>query len=119
MSAALASFLAQAQLPTEGRTGFWLVGNWVVPCELLDRQLKGETLTKPAEAKLATLCEGAMFAIISGNYFKPPYLPFCTDVHIARLHGHHSGAGAHSRQEARRLFRAAPGAGELRVRHLA
>jgi hypothetical protein len=77
MAAALIPFLAQAQTQTEGPDGFALAGNWVMWCELLDRQLKGETLTKPMEARLATLCQGAMFGVMSVNWFKPPFLPFC------------------------------------------
>lgn len=76
--AASISFLAQAQTPTEGPTGLGLAAGWVVPCQLLDRQLKGETLTKPVEARLATLCEGALIGIMAVNYStKPPFLPFC------------------------------------------
>jgi hypothetical protein len=40
--------------------------------------LKGETLAKTVEARLATLCEGAFIGIMAVNYStKPPFLPFC------------------------------------------
>jgi hypothetical protein len=77
MAATLISFLAQSQAPTDGPNGLGFARNWVVPCELLDRQLKGETLTKPVEARLGTLCEGALLGVMSVNWFKPPFLPFC------------------------------------------
>jgi hypothetical protein len=75
--AALSPFLAQAQAPTEAPTGLGFAGSWVVPCELLERQYKGETLSKPVEARSATLCEGAMLGVMSVNWSKPPVLPFC------------------------------------------
>jgi hypothetical protein len=48
-----------------------------VPCELLDRQTKGEQLTKPNQAVLAALCQGAFSGIMAVNFITPPYLPFC------------------------------------------
>jgi hypothetical protein len=75
IAAALIPCLSQAN--GDAPPGLGQAEEWVVPCELLDRQLKGETLTKPAEARLATLCEGAILGIMAVNWIKPPFLPFC------------------------------------------
>ena len=61
---------------TEAPPGLGRAGTWVVPCQLLDRQTRGETL-KSEEAQFAALCQGAFSGIMAVNFIDPPYLPFC------------------------------------------
>ena len=76
IAASLIACLSHAN--TEGPPpGFGQAGTWIVPCQLLDRQLKGETLTNTTEVRLAAFCEGAFAGIMAVNYASPPYLPFC------------------------------------------
>jgi hypothetical protein len=61
---------------TEAPAGLGQAAAWIRPCELLEKQIRGETLTT-VEGRLATLCQGAFTGIMAVNYVSPPYLPFC------------------------------------------
>jgi hypothetical protein len=48
---------------TEAPAGLGQAGDWIKPCTLLDRQVKGETLG-PVENNSAALCQGAFTGIM-------------------------------------------------------
>jgi hypothetical protein len=75
IAAALVPCLCQANI--ESPAGLGQAGTWAWPCQLLDRELRGETLARADDRTAAALCQGVFFGIMAVNYVSPPFLPFC------------------------------------------
>jgi hypothetical protein len=82
LTTALISFLLLSSggpsfAETNAPPGLGQAGSWVLPCSLLDKQMRLQKVAEGTEGLQATLCLGAFTGIMAVNYISPPYLPFC------------------------------------------
>ncbi len=77
LSGLLLSSGAPSFAETNAPPGLGQAGAWVLPCALLDKQIRVGKVAEGAEGIQATLCLGVFTGIMAVNYISPPYLPFC------------------------------------------